>query len=223
MMRSDYILRLIEQLGQALGSIVALKGKELYRDAMGVIDQALQELFGFDLRTAEALPPETIIDLVRLRSERLDPAAVAEQLIALGTLLREAADLHAAEGNGDARDGDRYRALQVFLSVLDEDAVPSPRAADAVEPLLADLAAYDLPAPTKAQLFRHFERSGQYAKAEDWLFDLIEDDQAPSDTLAQGIAFFERLLAQPDAALEQGDLPRDEVMAGLAQLRAMQE
>jgi hypothetical protein len=71
-------------------------------------------------------------------------------------------------------------------------------------------------------LMRHYEQHGAFAKAEDALFDLLEAEPGNSDALEFGIAFYERLRGQSDMALAKGNLPRQELEAGLAELRQRQ-
>lgn len=224
MMQRDYILRLIEQLGQVWAILYTLVSKGQIAEALLVIDQALQRLVGFSLAEAEALSADDLIALIRLSGSRLEESIVADQLTVLASLLREAADAYAIQGDPDRADNQRLKALHLFLAALTGNGSPSsPQVAEAVEPLLEQLSEYELPARVKDLLWQHFERVGQFAKAEDWLFELLEDDQAEPDTVERGIAFFERLLERSDAELVQGDLPRDEVLAGLAQLQAMHD
>jgi hypothetical protein len=68
-------------------------------------------------------------------------------------------------------------------------------------------------------LMHHYERTGQFAKAEDALFDIIEAAPAHQQVLEFALAFYERLQSQTTTALEAGNLPRAEVQAGLAQIR----
>ena len=224
MMQRDYILRLIEQLGQVWAILYTLVTKGQFAEALLVIDQALQRLVGFSLAEAEALSADDLIALLRLGSSRLEGSIIADQLTVLASLLREAADVYAVQGDPDRADNQRLKALHIFLAALTGKGSPSsPQVAEAVEPLLEQLSEYELPARVKDLLWQHFERVGQFAKAEDWLFELLEDDQAEPDTILRGIAFFERLLERSDAELLQGDLPREEVLAGLAHIQAMHE
>lgn len=224
MMQRDYILRLIEQLGQVWAILYTLVTKGKFAEALLVIDQALQRLVGFSLSEAEALSADDLIDLLRLGSSRLEESIIADQLTVLASLLREAAEVYSVQGDSDRADNQRLKALHIFLAALTGKGSPSsPHVAEAVEPLLEQLSQYELPARVKDLLWQHFERVGQFAKAEDWLFELLEDGQAETDTILRGIAFFERLAERSDVELLQGDLPRDEVLAGLAQLQSMHE
>ncbi len=65
-----------------------------------------------------------------------------------------------------------------------------------------------------------FERDGKYAKAEDALFLLLESAPKNLDAIDIGIGFYERTSVLSDEALSAGDMPRPEVEAGLADLRA---
>jgi len=68
-------------------------------------------------------------------------------------------------------------------------------------------------------LMQHYERSGQFAKAEDALFAMLEDEPRHPRILEFGIAFYQRLEGRSDASLDAGELPRPEVEAGLTELR----
>jgi hypothetical protein len=71
-------------------------------------------------------------------------------------------------------------------------------------------------------LMLYYEHAGEFAKAEDELFAML-DAEPDNDTLKGfGITFYQRLLAQSDAALEAANLPRAEVEEGLKELQARQ-
>jgi hypothetical protein len=59
-------------------------------------------------------------------------------------------------------------------------------------------------------LFRYYESAGKYSKAEDVLFEALEDSGG-ADWVAAGQAFYERLAGKSDAELAAGNLPREEL------------
>ena len=75
-----------------------------------------------------------------------------------------------------------------------------------------------LPLNTQARLMQHYEQVGAFGKAEDVLFGMIESEPNEPGLLDFGIAFYQRLARQSDASLNDGNLPRAEVNAGLAEL-----
>ena len=77
-----------------------------------------------------------------------------------------------------------------------------------------------LPLQTQASLMQHYERTGQFAKAEDMLYGMIEVEPGNAGLLDFGISFYERLQGQSDDNLVVGDLPREEVETALEDLKA---
>jgi len=71
-----------------------------------------------------------------------------------------------------------------------------------------------LPLKTLALLVQHYERLGEFGKAEDALFTMIETEPKHSGLLDFGIAFYHRLQTKSDASLITGNLPRSELEAG---------
>ena len=65
---------------------------------------------------------------------------------------------------------------------------------------------------------QYYEYLGEFGRAEDALFAMLEQEPANPALIDFGLAFYERLRRQTDASLEAGNLPRAEVEAGLAEL-----
>lgn len=223
MFERDYILRLVRQITQVLTTVLHLRGNGQYAEALATIDRALQRLFGFGLPLADSLSAEKLIELARMG--RLggspDHALAADQLVALATLIREAGEVASDQGDFDQAVSSRMKALEIFLTALVEEDPESERAAVAIDPLVGSLAEYDLPARLKTMLWQHYEQSGQFALAENTLFELVEADDAPPDIIERGLAFYDRLSRLSDYELRQGNLPREELAAGRAQLQAL--
>jgi hypothetical protein len=87
-----------------------------------------------------------------------------------------------------------------------------------VEVFIAALAHAELPVETSALLMEHYERTGQFGKAEDVLFAILEADPKNPAVFEFGISFYHRLQLQSDIRLMEGNLPRAEVDSGLREL-----
>ena len=221
MVKRDYLLRVIEQMGVAWAGVLRLAGLRQggqYEAAGQSIDQLLRQFLGLNSGALETVSAAELIGLIRLgRAAAAGDGVVAEKLLLLGALLREQAELHEAHGESDAAAASGLKALQIYLTVVVEEGINDERAVAAVAPLLDKLDEYELPFEINDLLWRFHEQTGDFAKAEDALFDLLDD--AP-DLVPEGIDFYERLATLTDAELLEGDLPRDEVAAGLAELHA---
>ena len=67
MIRSDYILRLIEQLGAVLRACLsgtAISGLQT-EDTQGMIEDSCRRALGFSYATIRAMPPEHLVELLR--------------------------------------------------------------------------------------------------------------------------------------------------------------
>ena len=104
-------------------------------------------------------------------------------------------------------------------SLAQEELGDWPDLAPKVEVFVAALSDTPLPLPTQAMLMQYYERAGEFAKAEDALFAMLELESGNSRLVDFGLAFYERIERQSDASLVTGGLPRAEVKAGLAELR----
>jgi hypothetical protein len=145
--------------------------------------------------------------------------AQTEKSFMLARVLIEAAEVAEAENHDHTSGVLRLKALHLLLhTALRGDVYEWPEFAPNIDLLLQRLPRPELPVHTQALLMQHFERTGQFAKAEDALHAMLEhfSDNPPLRQMA--ISFYQRLLAQTDAALEAGNLPREEVQAALAEL-----
>ncbi len=217
MIRRDYILRMIEEFFRALSRIAALTRAKQFDLASAAIDEEFQKLLG---KGADEIRRLSDTELTARLMEGEPTQAVRDKCLVLATLLKEAGALHAAQNRPAESQACHLKALNLLLGVLlSGETTELPDFVPKVEELMACLADSVLPAATNAALMHHYERIGEYAKAEDRLFAMIEAEPGNSALARWGIPFYERLLRQSDAALISGNLPRIEAEASLAELR----
>jgi hypothetical protein len=217
MIRRDYILRMIQELGEALSRINALKNAGQWQQASETLDEQLRRLTEED---ADGIVKLTETELLS-RLIRDEPTfAIPDKTLMLASLLKAAGDLAAAQGRLTDTRSYHLKGLQVLLGLLAEGELSdSPRFIPAVEEFVLALGPSELPLQTQALLMQHYERIGQFAKAEDLLYALLELSPEDPHLLDFGIAFYERLLRHQDAHLHAGNLPRAEIETALADLR----
>jgi hypothetical protein len=113
------------------------------------------------------------------------------------------------------------KALHLLLEVAPDAAEDvAPDFVPKVDELVRVLSTYELPGATRLALMQHYERLGNYAKAEDMLHGLLETGEGQEEMLELGKAFYRRLLGKSDDTLTTGNLPRAEVEAGLREIGA---
>jgi hypothetical protein len=217
MIRRDYILRKIAEFLEVLSRLQSLKQEQLWRQAQHSIEEQCRDLLG--LGTAEiARLGETGLLARLIQGEPTQ--VVRDKVFMLTRLLKEAGDVGAGEGRADDSRALYLKGLHLLLySISQGDPEEWPEFVPRVDMFVAALGDAVLPLTTLAGLMQHYERTGQFARAEDMFFRMVDAEPNRPGLAEFGIAFYERLLGQADAALEAGNLPRAEVENGLEALR----
>lgn len=216
MIRRDYILRMIEEFIQALARINSLKQGQRWNEAGEALDDEFKRFVGGGAKEIVRLS-ET--DLLARLAQEGPTQAVREKTLLLTTLLKEAGDVATAEGRPEEGCECYLKALHLLLDVLGrEDVFEFPEFVPRVESLKQALDGTPLPMRTHAMLMQHHERTGEFARAEDELFAMLDAEPNDKRLVEFGCAFYRRLLAQTDTALNDGNLPRAEVEDGLKEL-----
>jgi len=218
MIRRDYILRQIEQFVAMLAKIAGLTKNAQWQEASAVSAGEFQRLTGMD--AAEVVRMSETELLARLIQG--EPTHVVEaKAFMLATLLKTQGDIIAGEGRlGDGREY-YLKGLHLLLDTFGRNEITErPDFVPAVEAFLSGLRDAPLPAMTNAMLMRHYERTGEFARAEDALFGMVDAGPASVELLEFGRLFYQRLLGLSDEVLAAGNLPRAEAQAGLAELDA---
>jgi hypothetical protein len=209
MYRRDYLLRMIERLAQIIARILGQKDLKSAEEALIEIDQAGKMFGGLDRTMISSFATEDLISLMHAGGtfDTNKCLAIAELQYAEGQVL-EACD---REGEYMIR---FQRSLRFFLEAVTEDRnIPAGRYDEKIHTLVQKLHDIVFPLALQKKLFQYYEDRGEYAKAEDVLFELLETN--PVESRNDGIVFYKHLLLKTDAELEQGNLPRKEIEEGL--------
>jgi hypothetical protein len=213
-LKQDYILRQIELLIRVLTDSIGLTRTHDYKGGLKTLDGAFKDFFGWDSNLVNAMPEEYLIGMLKhggvLDGDRAGFMAV---------LLKAEGDIYEAM-EAPAKAYHRHlRALHLLLAIFEHGSRTSlPEELNQTDAVLEKLVGYQLPTDTRQRLWRHFSETGQYAKAEDTLFDLLGDPEAEPELLQQGIASYHALLARDDEELKRGALTREEVAETLREL-----
>ena len=217
MVRRDYILRMIERLAQILARTRGQIAGRKFDDANAELDQAFLELTGSGAEAVAKLSETELLAQLTLDTPTL---VVREKTLVLTALLQEAGQLRIAQGREEEGEACWLKALDLLLALKFQDPDNEfPEFVPKIDLLRDQLREAALPLQTVAALWRYYEGIGAYARAEDSLASLLEDEPHNPALQTEARAFYERLLRQSDSALESGNLPRAEVQAGLAELR----
>ena len=216
MFRRDYVLRLVERLVQALTRVRDQTDAGDYAAAGESLDSAFLELMGAG---ADEICRHSDTELLARLTQEGPTQSLPDKTRLLVALLQQAGVLYAAENRELQSRACWLKALNLLLTLQMDD--PDSELAQfipTIDLLRDQLREGPIPPSTLAALWRHYERIGAYARAEDILFILLEEQPDNPALISEAKLFYERLLRQSDTALEEGNLPREEVKEGFAEI-----
>ena len=213
MFERDYLIRLITQAAKAIGAVMGLKEQQKKEQALEQIDEFLGKELRMKTRIAMGLSDEGLLAMLSVGG-----IPNPESTAIIAAFLQEEAELLDDMGRTDESVPRFAKALRLSLYVLRENGeIDGWDLTARIERLLASLAPYVWDAATIRAVWQWRESCGQWASAEDLLYELRE--QAGIE-LAEGLAFYDRLAAQGDESLAAGGLPRSELEEGRRQWAA---
>ncbi len=216
MVNKDYILRMAEKFGRALAIILHLREYNKHEEALIYADDTLLQMTGLTSSFINSVSDEMLI-------QAISPLGMlnVDKCLWIAVLLKAEGEIYQEIGNSNESYYRFLKSLGLYLLALSHEAtIQDTTLYNDIEELLNKLEDYELPLSMKEKLFPYYEQIGKYDKAEDVLFELIEADTANTAFFERGQAFYKRLRAKNDADLLLGNLSRDEVEEGLAQLEA---
>lgn len=222
MYERDFIKRMIQQVTQLAATVLArifgLVEEKNYSEALLEVENAYLDFYRMEGRMLLSLSADALIEILGGGGPQPDAA----RLFVLAELLRLEGDIHRGEGNTAPAQKRYLPALDLFLETALRTGITE---REEKEPLVDYLArrlpANELPAALQLNLMLYYEFDRQYGRAEDWLLKIIDQGGVADELIQAGIGFYRRLLAKTDRELEAGEIFRDEVEEGLAELRGM--
>ncbi len=219
MIKRDYVLRLVEQLGQAVAQILKFRQRGQYEAALGVIDRISRQFSGLGVDSLARLSANELSALLTFDQ----PAETAcEKCVSLAALLKQQGAIAAEQGHTEASVDCGFKALHLLLlahTIGSRITLPDyvPKVAD----LVAELDTCTIPTSTNLLLMQYYEQEGAYARAEDTLFEMLAAEPGNGELVEVGLSFYERLSQQTEKALAAGNFTRAEIEAGRAELRTL--
>ena len=211
MIQSDYVRRLIEQLGKALRAILQAEQTGDRRGLEQHFETGGKTLLGFDLKLLDALDEPALRKFFQPDAE-LD----AGKCLAAAMLLREKASRFADELDENRRLLLNQKALFLLTIALEESPVlRETEFAAAFPEMLAAVPVESRTAGILGALRDYNETLGAFAKCEDVLFEQVAQQFISIDDAQD---FLRDLLRRSDAELSAGNLPRSEIEEAIAEL-----
>ncbi|KLU60195.1 hypothetical protein CEB3_c36260 [Peptococcaceae bacterium CEB3] len=210
----DYFMKIVEQFSTAIARIMGLKAEGKIEESQEVLDEILTNFTGLSKEVLGVLPFGILIEKVSGNRQ-----TNGEKALMLAELLSQQANIYEIEEKTSEAKNLYFKSLNIRITIaLDGDTELFEQNKDKINQLMDKLRRSVLPKESKLLLFKYYEHVKDYARAEDVLFELMDENEVNDDLLAQGTAFYKRLVDTDPIELEKGNLPIDEVLEGLANL-----
>lgn len=212
MIRSDYILRLIEQMVQVLAKIIFNKKAGNLAEAEIILENAFNNIIGLNSLLVNSLSSRDIITLLSINK---DKQTAAIKCLFIAKLLKEKYEIDSVSKKKPQAEPDYHKILELFVYGIINSNSPGIDISiyydDVFE--IAGLINDELSSDTRFELFKFYDIAGSFDKAENELFRLKESDYP--DLLSAGISFYTKLQNTSDEILLKGNFSREEVFSGL--------
>lgn len=209
MLQRDYLMRMTEMLTAVIAKVMFNKETKNYEEAEKEIETAAKTIVGLDLRIINILNPEDIIQLMKTSD------LYAGRCLVSAELLKEYADVH--ELNGKDNSSIILKSLNLYIEAILSKELPEPeKYYSKINELISLIDESDLKDDLNFKIIDYYEFSGQYSKAEDMIFELIENNN--KDIIDRSVSFYKKLLHRTDEELESGNLSREEVNDALDEI-----
>lgn len=207
MIKNDLQSVKLKQLSEVLTDIVITNSRGDYSRSQESINRAFKQLLGVNSELALKLPTEELINLVSAYE-----AAEVFKLIILAELLRVQGELNKLNGNAGQWLSVYLKALNVYVKAVEMDNEITIEVAEkSIDEVINTVNEYEKPAESYIHIIRFHESTGSYDKAEDALYELLEETSNDNFAVKEAKRFYNNLLKRTEEELEAGNLSLEEV------------
>jgi hypothetical protein len=212
MIRSDYIMRMVEMLVSVLKKVFNLKGEQKYDEAMIELEAASKKITGIDLKLAAAL---NVNDLLYLMNS---PDLDAGKCLVASELFGEYGEISELKGNAAQSENFYLKSLRLMMEALATGLIPEPeKYYPRADDLISKTKKFNYDNELMKKLIIFYERKGEYANAENIIFELLEMNETGGKDIVKN--FYNRLLGKPDEELLKGNLSKEEIEESLSEIK----
>jgi hypothetical protein len=214
MLQRDYLLRMTEMLAAALSKILFNIEKKDYAKAENEIVSAAKTIIGLDLKMINILNIEDIMKLMKTSD------LYAGRCIVSAELMNEYGFVIKMNGNETESINIYQKSLRLYLEALLAKEIPEPgKYFSKVNELILKLKEVEISDELNKLLIDYYELSGQYSKAEDIIFQLLENQN--TEIKNKAVSFYKKLHLKSDEDLIAGNLSREEINESLEEISQM--
>lgn len=213
MLQRDYLMKMTQMLATVLTKVLFNKENKNYMEAEKDIESAAKTLVGLDLNLIKILNVEDVLKLMKTSD------VYAGRCLISAELLKEYGDILGEKERINESVDIYIKSLWLYLETILTKELPEPENYyDRINFMIKNLTSPETDTELKLKIFVYYEFSGQYSKAEDVLFELMDSDT--EGIRAKALKFYERLQLKTEEELVNGNFSREEVEESIEEVNS---
>ena len=213
MLQRDYLMKMTQMLATVLTKVLFNKENKNYKEAEKDIESAAKTLVGLDLNLIKILNVEDVLKLMKTSD------VYAGRCLISAELLKEYGDILGEKERINESIDIYIKSLWLYLETILTKELPEPEIYyDRINFMIKNLTTPETDTDLKQRIFQYYEFSGQYSKAEDVLFELMDTDTEGIKDKA--LKFYERLQKKTDEELGKGNFSHGEVEESIEEINS---
>ncbi|OPJ62407.1 DUF6483 family protein [Clostridium oryzae] len=215
MIKNDILTEKLKELSRVLTTILDYTNKDEIIKSWDTLNKAYRKLMGINSSMAINL---SYSDLMKFIGAYESPETV--NLVVTGKLLKVHAYLCSIQGDEVSALSQSVKSAEILINALLSDFETAiDLCLDDIDEIINVISEYEIPLDCKYLIFKYYEAITRFDKAEDYLFEMREQNKESDFIKEEGEKFYEKLLTLPETVLEKGNLPIDEVKDSLESFR----
>lgn len=216
MLKRNFTSELVKKFHEALDNILEYKNSNKYSEALTLIDDTFKEIFRLSSKFFNSFSDENLIDIIKT-----DGTVNTDKCIMMAKLLEEESDIFKKQGNINDAFYTNLKSLNLFLEayINKNNSCDLENYFSDIDCILDELSEYKISAVLQNKIIHYYTKKGSYDKAENILYELLENNNFSKASIDLGISFYEELILKEDKDLEKGNLPREEINESLFTLK----
>lgn len=208
MLKSNFSKRLTDQFEESFEEVINLTKNKNYDEALQLIDETFSNLFRLNSLFFNSMSNDNLIDILKVGGE-----IEKDKAIIISKLLEQRAHILGIQGKDNESFYIYIKALNLFIEAFlcDKD-TDLDRYFQDIPNIIEKTSGYVLSEETLKRIINYYKEVGDFASAEDYLYELFDVTGKDEGSITFAKEFYDSLLKLDDAALEKGNLSREEIL-----------
>lgn len=208
MLKSNFSKRLTNQFEESFEEVLNLTNDKDYDAALQLIDGTFSNLFRLNSLFFNSMSNDNLIDILKVGGE-----IEKDKAIIISKLLEQRAHILAIQGKDNESFYIYIKALNLFIEAfLCDKETDLDRYFEDIPDIIEKTSGYVLSEETLKRIISYYKEVGDFASGEDYLYELFDATGKDEDSITFAKEFYDSLLKLDDAALEKGNLSREEIL-----------